>query len=242
MAGLEGELWDQIVADIQELSLKGCYEPVSDAISFYLARKLRVLAAALLGAGRDDPGLTLLDAGCGPGTSTRVVRALYPSARLIAMDPGPLNIIRASASAGGGTSGVQGMFESIPVASRSLDGVVAMFSFRDAANYLRALDEFSRVLKDDGRLVVLDLYRPEGPELALSLLQFRFIGPAIGLAMGCGPQGLKFGDIYRTVLSMLTPSQLVSEAAKRFRKVAFKPMPFLVGILYAEGPRRGVKG
>ncbi|ADL19834.1 Methyltransferase type 11 [Acidilobus saccharovorans 345-15] len=238
MSGLEGELWNLIVDDIQRLSTKGCYEPVSDAISFYLARKLRVLAAALIGLNRDPPE-AILDAGCGPGTSTKVVRALYPRAKVVAMDPGALNLLRASRAAGDGTGAAQGMFEHMPFREGSFDGAVAMFSFRDAANYLMALDEFSRVLKDDGRLAILDLYRPENSlELAMSLMQFRYIGPAIGLAMGCGRDGLKFGDIYRTVLSMLTPSQLVREASRRFRRVSFKPTPFLVGILYAEGPRR----
>ncbi|MFP3265473.1 MAG: methyltransferase domain-containing protein [Acidilobus sp.] len=238
MSGLEGELWDLIVNDIQMLSTKGCYEPVSDAISLYLARRLRLLAAALIGYGRDPPS-TILDAGCGPGTSTKVLRTLYPRARIVAMDPGTLNLRRAALAAGDGTGPVRGVFEGMPFRQGAFDGAVAMFSFRDAANYLGALDEFSRVLADDGRLAMVDLYRPESPlELGLSLFHFRYAGPAIGLAMGCGKDGLKFGDIHRTVLSMMTPSQLIREASRRFREVSFRPTPFLVGILYAEGPRR----
>jgi len=113
-----------------------------------------------------------------------------------------------------------------------------MFSFRDVSSYLRALDEARRVLRPDGRLVILDLYRPEGPlELAASIGHFRVIGPMLGLAYGCGLDGLKFADIYHTVLRMMTPSELVREARKRFRRATFVKTPLLVGILMAEGPR-----
>ncbi len=238
MSGLGEELWQTIVTDIEGLADLGCYEPVSDAISLYIAPKLRVLAAAAISRILGRRPALIADVGCGPGTSTAVVRALYPDVTIVAVDPAPRNLAKVISKVSG-TGAVQGVFEGLPIRDRVLDGVIAMFSFRDAASHVRALDEFSRVLKDDGVLVVLDLYRPENPlELAASIAHFKFLGPAIGLAAGCGKAGLRFSDITDTVLHMMTPTQLLAEASRRFRWARFRAMPALVGILVAKGPRR----
>ena len=237
MAGLEEGLWGRIKDEIEELSRKGCYESVSNALSLYIAPKLRVLAAALLGYGRRTPS-RILDVGCGPGTSTIVLRALYPEAEVLALDPASFNLLAAKRRVREPSGCVQAVFESLPFPDSTFDGLVAMFSFRDVSSYLRALSEARRVLRPDGRLVILDLYRPEDPlELAASIGHFRVIGPVLGLAYGCGLDGLKFADIYHTVMRMMTPSELVREARRRFRRATFVKTPLLAGILMAEGPR-----
>ena len=235
--GLEEKLWERIRSEIEELAGMGCYERVSEAISLYMASKLRLMAAALLGIGRKPPK-RIVDVGCGPGTSTVILRSLYPEAEIIAIDPAVGNVLHTKSRVASPSACVLGVFESIPLQDSSVDGVIAMFSFRDVTNYLRALDEAKRVLKPDGRLVILDLYRPERPlESILTAVQFRVFAPTVGLAMGCGRMGLRFADIYPTVLHMLTPSQLVEEARKRFHKAAFFRTPTVVGVLLAEGPR-----
>ena len=235
--GADDGFWGKVVRDIESLAERGCYESVSDLISLYMAPKLRTIAAALLSAGGRRPEV-IVDAGCGPGTSTRVVASLYPDAKVVAMDPS-VGCLRGVRSRVPGAAPVQGVFEGMPLRDGSADAVVAMFSFRDAADYSRALDEIARVLRDDGVFVMLDLYRPEGGlEAAATVAQFRVFGPLAGLALGCGRDGLKFGEIYDTVTRMMTPTELVREARKRFSYVAFHRTPLLVGILYARGPRR----
>ncbi len=235
--GLEVEFWERIRSEIEELAEMGCYERVSDIISLYLAPKLRTLAAALLGTGRDPPR-RIIDVGCGPGTSTAVLRALYPEAEIIAIDPAERNVLKARSRVSQPAECITGVFESLPVQSSSIDGVIAMFSFRDVTDYLASLDEARRVLRPDGRLVILDLYRPEGPlESFLTALQFKVVAPSAGLTMGCGLNGLRFADIYPTVSRMMTPTGLVREAKRRFARATFVRTPTVVGILLAEGPK-----
>jgi demethylmenaquinone methyltransferase/2-methoxy-6-polyprenyl-1,4-benzoquinol methylase len=65
---------------------------------------------------------------------------------------------------------VRGRAESLPFAAQSFDFVCMGYALRHLADLGTAFREFGRVLRPGGRLLVLEITRPEG-RLALALLK-----------------------------------------------------------------------
>ncbi|MDP8003114.1 MAG: methyltransferase domain-containing protein [Caldisphaera sp.] len=229
--GLEEIFWKEIVCEIENYSKKGCYEKVNNLMSLYMLKKLRIFASNL-----SINSHNILDAGSGPGTSTSYIKIINNNANVIAMDPS-YSMLEIAKNSIKNINLINGFFESIPLKDNSMDSVIAMFSFRDARNYEIALKEFSRILKSDGKLIILDLYRPENIlEKIISFLQFNILSVISGFLMGCGKDSLRYPDLHRTLNNMYTSKEFEFVAKKYFKKVIFKRMPIIVGILYARNP------
>ncbi len=75
----------------------------------------------------------------------------------------------------------KGCGENLPYASASFDGLVCAFGIRNFADPARGLSEMLRVLKPDGRAVILEFSHPEQPLLGfLYNLYFRSVLPRVG--------------------------------------------------------------
>ncbi|MFP3229869.1 MAG: methyltransferase domain-containing protein [Caldisphaera sp.] len=231
--GLEEKFWKNIISEIENYSKKGCYEKVNTLMSFFTLKKLRIVTALLA---KDSH--VIIDAGSGPGTSTEYIKTINNNSQIIAMDP---SFVMAKIAKDNikGINAINGMFESIPIRDSSIDAVIAMFSFRDARNYNRALYEFSRILKENGKLIILDLYRPESAlEKIISFFQFNILSVISGILMGCGKEALLYPDLHKTISYMYSPKEFVMSAKNYFKNVTFKKMPIIVGILYATNPKK----
>ena len=199
-----GEIWGEIVSAIETLSIKGCYERVNRVVSLGLLNRLRRRTASLVG------GEILLDAGSGPGTSTAVLAGVHPSARILMLDPsGPMLRHAMRVLQSGRVQPVQGRFEAIPLAENSVDGIVAMFSFRDAVNYEEALREMHRVLRPGGSLAILDFYRPVQPWRALVKLYLIIMVPIALLLSRCGSELSLYRGFLHTIDRMLGLRELI---------------------------------
>jgi demethylmenaquinone methyltransferase/2-methoxy-6-polyprenyl-1,4-benzoquinol methylase len=231
--GLEEDFWRNIVSEIENYSKKGCYEKVNILMSLFTLKKLRIIATSLAKGSN-----VIIDAGSGPGTSTKYIRVIHNYSQIIAMDPS-FAMIKMAKDNIGGINAINGMFENIPIKDSSADAIVAMFSFRDARNYDKALREFSRVLKRKGKLIILDLYRPESAlEKIISFFQFNILSVISGLLMGCGKEALLYPNLHKTINYMYSPKEFIMLARNYFENVNFKKMPIIVGILYATNPKK----
>ena len=236
--GGDREFWKTIVSDIEALALAGCYERVNKVLSFGLVNRFRRRTVGLV----YRPGSTriLADLGAGPGTSTRIIAETAPEAFIIMVDPS-FKMLRIAASELRNPRVVQvvGVFESLPFPDSSIDGITAMFSYRDAADYYRALDEFARVLTPEGRLAVLDFYRQENRIMHFLVKAGVFIGVPIALLFS---RCFRYLGMYRSFLvsldRMLTRREFEEELKSRFRVVKSFVISPGVGIFYAEGPRK----
>ena len=121
----------------------------------------------LTDAAAPTPGATALDVGTGAG---HTALALAPHVRLVlALDVTPEMLAEARRlGAANGVANlrlVEGTVEALPVLPRSCDIVTC----RVAAHHFRAADqaitEMARVLRPGGRLVLVDNYAPDRPEL-----------------------------------------------------------------------------
>lgn len=120
-------------------------------------RKLSVGGVALPGNAR------ILDLACGTGDFTAVLARRWPDATIAGVDltPAMLDAARAKV-ASGNVSFSQGDAQNLKeLPDGGFDLAVCAFGFRNFPDKAKALSECFRVLAPEGRLVVLELFRPE---------------------------------------------------------------------------------
>jgi demethylmenaquinone methyltransferase/2-methoxy-6-polyprenyl-1,4-benzoquinol methylase len=167
---------------------------------------------------------SLLDLGTGTGDLARDAQAQFPQAKIIAADftlemmrvgqkTSPLNFSTADAL-------------KLPFNDSSFDAVISGFLMRNVIDLNQALKEQYRILKNRGRIVILDTTRPKKNLLSPFIwLHMHFIIPTLG--------GLLTGsrDAYRylpeTTEGFVTAEALASHmAAVGFKKINFQRFMF----------------
>ncbi|MER5175656.1 MAG: class I SAM-dependent methyltransferase [Candidatus Nitrosocosmicus sp.] len=115
-----------------------------------------------------------------------------------------------------------GVFEKIPFKSNTFDAVLCGYSLRDAIELDIAIDELHRVLKKDGRLVIVDLGKPDNfiSRFLVSLYLKYFL--AILAFSVAGKRGIPFKTLYGTFLRWPKNHDLNNMLSKSFSKVEFK--------------------
>jgi ubiquinone/menaquinone biosynthesis C-methylase UbiE len=114
-------------------------------------------ARRLLATARPAPGERILDVACGTGIVTRLVaEAVGPGGTVAGVDvnPGMLEVARASAPPGTAIEWHRASAEDLPVADASFDAVVCSLGFMFFPDKAGALREMRRVLVDGGRVVL----------------------------------------------------------------------------------------
>lgn len=104
-----------------------------------------------------DPNWTVGDLGCGTGTLTA---AIAPHVRFVhAIDASPPMLAAARERLNGVTNVMlsTGALEALPLDDESLDVAVMLLVLHHVAEPARALAEVQRVLKPDGRLLIVDM-------------------------------------------------------------------------------------
>ena len=109
-----------------------------------------------------QPGMKVLDVGCGTGESTRFLTNSYPDIAVEGLDlsPGMLAVARQLDS-------VSNYFEGdvchIERPDATYDLVITAFTFRNFPDKQTSLAEMLRVLRPGGRLLILDHFQPQNP-------------------------------------------------------------------------------
>jgi ubiquinone/menaquinone biosynthesis C-methylase UbiE len=113
-----------------------------------------------------EPGMKVLDLGCGTGTLTILLKESYPNASIIGIDGDPdvLKIAREK-SRGLNIQWDEGLAFSLPYLDASFDRVVTSLVIHHLVtkDKNRAFQEIYRVLKPHGELYVLDFGAPHTP-------------------------------------------------------------------------------
>ena len=177
--------------------------------------------------GRVMSGNVVLDAGSGYGNMSRVALAeagddakivMYdPIAEMLANVKNHLPVAQVALSSG--------IFECMPFRDESFDAVLCGYSLRDAIQLPKAIAEMHRVLKAGGRLVVVDLGKPDNSvaRAVVSAYLKYFLG--LFAYFVAGKAGLKFKTLYGTYLRWPRNSDLDSMLKEQFSQVQFdKPM------------------
>jgi ubiquinone/menaquinone biosynthesis C-methylase UbiE len=138
------------------------YDPLTAAIGINRARRLLVEHASLRAWHH------VLDVGCGTGTLALMIKRRFPDAAVTGIDPDAKALVRGGLKAKNAGVRVQfdrGFGDALPYAEASFDRVLSSFMFHhlDRGEKAGMLREARRVLKPDGRLLLVDFAGRDAP-------------------------------------------------------------------------------
>ncbi len=193
----------------------------------------RAVALARLG-----PDQLALDVGVGTGDlAFDLLAASAPTARVIGVDVSPamLEIARtraASSLVGARFEARQADVHALPFDDASFDRVVAGFAVRNFADLAAGLAEMRRVLRPDGRTVILELSTPpNGVIRTLFQLYFGKISPRIAALLGGDAAAYRY--LPRSVASFPGPERLADLLRTAgFSDIRFERLSFGIAAIH----------
>lgn len=120
------------------------------------AYRRRALAKAGL-----RPEMRVLDVACGTGGVLEEAARSVPPNRLVGVDPSEGMREAARAKLPAEATFLEGRAEALPVPDESCDFLVMGYALRHVKTFEEAFREFHRVLKPGGKVLILELSRPE---------------------------------------------------------------------------------
>lgn len=212
-----GSYWGEVMEVLREII--PVYDKVNSIIS--LGKDVEHRNRGI--AKRVFPGNRILDAGSGFGNMSKTALKLTDGKVAITLYDPLIPMLK--------NTGIyfekipdmaNGVFEHIPFRDEEFDVVLCGYSLRDAINLRIAISEIHRVLKKDGRFVIVDLGKPDETLIRFGVsFYLRCILPILAFIAG-GKLGLKFGTLYRTFKRWPQNKKLEGLLLERFSKVEFE--------------------
>jgi demethylmenaquinone methyltransferase / 2-methoxy-6-polyprenyl-1,4-benzoquinol methylase len=217
LSGLGSRYWIEIIEVLRIII--PVYDKVNRVISLGKDEEYRLQGIR----GRVRPGNIILDAGSGYGNMSRLALAeAGDNAKIVMYDP----ILEMLTSVKNYLTGSQpalysGVFEYMPFRDSTFDVVLCGYSLRDAVYLPQAISEMHRVLKVGGRLVIIDLGKPDNTLLRAMVSAYLKYFLGIFGYLAAGKTGLKFKTLYGTYLRWPKNSELESLLKDKFSQVEF---------------------
>jgi len=165
-------------------------------------------------------GDRVLDVGVGTGLVAREALGIIgPSGTLVGVDPSPGMMAQVRLP---GVQLVAGRAEALPCGDASCDFLSMGYALRHLADLSAAFAEFHRVLRPGGRLLVLEITRPQGRWATLALKTYmRAVVPTIARVVARRNQTSELWRYYWDTIEACVPPEAVLEAlrAAGFRRV-----------------------
>jgi len=167
---------------------------------------------------------SLLDLGTGTGDLAREALSQFPEAQVIAADF-TLEMMRVGQKTSQLTFSTADALR-LPFSDASFDAVVSGFLMRNVINLDRALEEQYRVLKNGGRMVILDTTRPKKNILSPFIwIHMHFIIPALGRLLTGSKDAYRY--LPETTEGFVTAEDMESRMAKTgFKEVGYQRLMF----------------
>ena len=212
-----GSYWGEVMEVLREII--PVYDKVNSIIS--LGKDVEHRNRGI--RNRVHPGNKILDAGSGFGNMSKTASKITNGKISITLyDPLVPMLKNTGAHFDKSPDMANGVFEHIPFREGEFDAVLCGYSLRDAINLRIAISEIHRVLKKDGRFVIVDLGKPDEAFFRVGVsFYLRCILPILAFAAG-GKLGLKFGTLYGTYKRWPQNKKLEGLLLEKFSKVEFE--------------------
>ncbi len=212
-----GSYWGEVLDVLREII--PVYDKVNSYISLGKDKEHRIRGIK----GRVKSGDLILDAGSGFGNMSKTaVDVTDGKIHITLYDPLVPMLQNTSKFFDEKPNLISGVFEHIPFKDEEFDAVLCGYSLRDAINLRISISEIHRVLKKEGRVVIVDLGKPDETILRLGVsFYLRAILPIIALIAG-GRLGLKFAKLYGTYKRWPQNKKLEALLLEKFSRVEFE--------------------
>ena len=212
-----GSYWGEVLDVLREII--PVYDKVNSWISLGKDKEHRIRGIK----GRVKSGDLILDAGSGFGNMSKTaIDVTDGKIHITLYDPLVPMLQKTIKFFDEKPNLVSGVFEHIPFKDEEFDAVLCGYSLRDAINLRIAISEIHRVLKKDGKVVIVDLGKPDKTIIRLGVsFYLRAILPIIALIAG-GRLGLKFAKLYGTYKRWPQNKKLEALLLEKFSRVEFE--------------------
>ena len=211
-----GSYWGEVIDVLRDII------PVYDKVNSFISLGKDIEHRTKAIRGRINKGDKVLDAGSGFGNMSKTAANIVDNdLSIILYDPLVPMLKNTDRLFDQKLDSACGVFEHVPFQDNEFDMVLSGYSLRDAISLKTAISEMHRVLKKNGRWVIVDLGKPDEPIIRFGVTCYlRLLLPIIAFIAG-GRLGLKFATLYGTYKLWPQNKKLESLLLEKFSRVEF---------------------
>lgn len=187
--------------------ISGVYDVMNAVISGFQEPRWRRRAVLAAGVGVGD---SVIDVATGTGKVAASLKAqVGPSGRVLGVDLSPGMIARAARTIGkrDGIEFVVGDAMALPVDDATFDAATIAFGMRNLPDYGRGFAEMRRAVRPGGRVVCLEIARPDGLIPRIGRFWFERAVPMLGRLVG---QGEAYAYLVESVRNYPGPERIAA--------------------------------
>ena len=211
-----GSYWGEVIDVLRDII------PVYDKVNSFISLGKDIEHRTKAIRGRINKGDKVLDAGSGFGNMSKTAANIVDNdLSIILYDTLVPMLKNTDRLFDQKLDSACGVFEHVPFQDNEFDMVLSGYSLRDAISLKTAISEMHRVLKKNGRWVIVDLGKPDEPIIRFGVTCYlRLLLPIIAFIAG-GKLGLKFATLYGTYKLWPQNKKLESLLLEKFSRVEF---------------------
>ena len=212
-----GSYWGEVLDVLRDII--PVYDKVNSSIS--LGKDVEHRTRAIKGRIKD--GDKVLDAGSGFGNMSKTaLNITNGDSEIMLYDPLLPMLKNTNKLFKDKPETMCGVFEHIPFKDEQFDVALSGYSLRDAISLKTAISEIHRILKKDGKWIIVDLGKPDDSIARFGVsFYLKIILPIIAYRAG-GKLGLKFATLYGTYKLWPKNKKLEAMLLEKFSKVEFE--------------------
>lgn len=217
MVGLGASYWKQVISTLRDII--PVYDKVNRVISLGKDELYRYEGIN----GNIKSGDLVLDAGSGFGNMSLTTFKITTASevKIVIYDP-IFEMLQSSRQRLVVELISSGIFEHMPFKDNTFDVVMCGYSLRDAINLEIAVSEIHRILKKNGRFLIVDLGKPDNKLIRLGVsIYLKYIIKIFAYVIA-RQTGLKFQTLYGTFIKWPQNNTLNLLLKKQFSEVDFK--------------------